>query len=130
GLAPSLNDRRRLPLPKSVLTLGACLVLVGLVAGSAYFWRTRGARTAVTGAGLHSIAVLPFKPLAANDRDESLEMGMADTLITRLSRIGQLTVRPTSAVRQYTKLEDEAVKAGRELKVDAVLDGSIQKSGD
>ena len=79
---------------------------------------------------IKSIAVLPFKPLVASERDESLEIGMADTLITRLSRIGQLTVRPTSAVRQYTKLEDEAAQAGRELRVDAVLDGSIQKSGD
>jgi len=81
-------------------------------------------------ASIKSIAVLPFKPLVASERDESLEIGMADTLITKLGRIGQLTVRPTSAVRQYTKLEDEAAKAGRELKVDAVLDGSIQRVGD
>ena len=38
-----------------------------------------------------------------------------DTLITRLSHVEQLTVRPTSAVRQYTRLEDEAAKAGREI---------------
>jgi TolB-like protein/Tfp pilus assembly protein PilF len=79
---------------------------------------------------IKSIAVLPFKPLVAAERDESLELGMADTLITRLSRIERLTVRPTNAVRQYTRLEDESIKAGRELKVDAILDGTIQKSGD
>ena len=81
-------------------------------------------------AQIKSIAVLPFKPLVSGEREESLEIGMADTLITRLSRISQLTVRPTSAVRQYTKLEDEATKAGQELMVDAVLDGTIQRSGD
>jgi TolB-like protein/Flp pilus assembly protein TadD len=74
--------------------------------------------------------VLPFKPLAANDRDESLEMGMADTLISRLSSIKDLKVSPFSAVRRYTRLEDEVDRAGHDLNVDAVLDGSIQKSGD
>ena len=74
--------------------------------------------------------MLPFKPLVASDRDESLEMGMADTLITRLSRIGQLAVRPTSAVRKYADLQQDAVAAGRELLVESVLDGSIQMQGD
>ncbi|HYJ85742.1 MAG TPA: tetratricopeptide repeat protein [Pyrinomonadaceae bacterium] len=92
--------------------------------------RSRPPDNRASPARIKSIAVLPFKPLVASERDESLELGMADTLITRLSLIGQLTVRPTSAVRQYTKLEDEAAKAGRELMVDAVLDGSIQKAGD
>jgi DNA-binding winged helix-turn-helix (wHTH) protein/TolB-like protein len=125
----SRSGARRFSIPRPDLVVVG-IVLIGLVAGSIYLWRTRESRSTVNGAGLHSIAVLPFKPLAANDRDESLELGMADTLITRLSHIGQLTVRPTSAVRQYTKLEDEAVKAGRELMVDAVLDGSIQRVGD
>ena len=55
---------------------------------------------------------------------------MADTLITRLSRIGQLAVRPTSAVRKYADLQQDAVAAGRELSVESVLDGSIQMQGD
>jgi len=126
---PSAAEARHFSIPKRGLMLIAGTVLIGLVAGSVYFWRTRQSRS-VNGPGLHSIAVLPFKPLAANDRDESLEMGMAETLITRLSQIGQLTARPTSAVRQYTKLEDEAVKAGQELKVlrrGYEVDGSIGK---
>src|SRR5262249_43175585 len=47
---------------------------------------------------IDSIAVLPFKPLVADARDEALEMGIADTLITRLSRLQKITVRPFSAV--------------------------------
>ncbi len=79
---------------------------------------------------IRSMAVLPFKPLVPSSRDESLEMGMADTLIHRLSNIRQLTVRPLSAVRQYARLEQDAVAAGREQKVDAVLDGNIQRAGE
>ena len=81
-------------------------------------------------AQIKSIAVLPFKPLVAESRDESLEMGMADTLIARLSNIRDINVRPVSSVRKYAGIEQDAVAAGREQKVDAVLDGQIQKSGE
>jgi len=76
------------------------------------------------------MAVLPFKPLVANDRDEYLEMGMVDVLITKLSNIRQLKVRSISSVRKYTDLQQDPVAAGRELQVEAVLDGSIQRVGD
>ena len=81
-------------------------------------------------APITSIAVLPFKPLVAESRDESLEMGMADTLIAKLSNIREINVRPVSSVRKYADLEQDAVAAGREQKVDAVLDGQIQRSGE
>jgi len=80
--------------------------------------------------GVRSIAVLPFRPIVAAQRDESLELGMADTLITRLSHIPQLVVRPTSAVRRYSALDQDPLAAGRELRVDSVLDGNIQRAGD
>ena len=77
-----------------------------------------------------SIAVLPFKPLNPEGRDEYLELGIADALITRLSDIGQIVVRPTSSVRRYSELDQDSATAGRELAVDSVLEGSIQKMGD
>lgn len=77
----------------------------------------------------HAIAVLPFKPLVAESSDPSLEMGMADTLIARLSRVREIVVRPLGAVRRYASLEQEPLRAGRELGVDSVLDGSIQQRG-
>ena len=43
---------------------------------------------------IKSIAVLPFKPLGTEGRDEALELGMADTLIARLSNIREIDVRP------------------------------------
>jgi TolB-like protein len=77
-----------------------------------------------------SIAVLPFKPLVAQSRNESLEIGMADTLITKLSNIKQLIVRPTSTIRKYTGLDQDALAAGRELGVDYVLEGNLQMEGE
>src|SRR4030095_16279813 len=79
---------------------------------------------------VRSIAVLPFKPLVVDNRDEPLEMGMCDALITRLSGLHQLIVRPTSAVVHYNKPGQDSLAAARELGVDALLDGFVQKSGD
>ncbi len=80
-------------------------------------------------APIRTIAVLPFKPLTADHRDEALEMGMADTLITHLSSSRATIVRPLSSVRKYTNLDQDALAAGRELGVESVLDGSIQSDG-
>ncbi|HET9787767.1 MAG TPA: winged helix-turn-helix domain-containing protein, partial [Pyrinomonadaceae bacterium] len=81
-------------------------------------------------ASAKTIAVLPFKPLVEKDRDEALELGMADALIIRLSNSGEIIVRPLSSVRRYGGLEQDAQKAGVELGVQSVLDGSIQRRGD
>ena len=77
-----------------------------------------------------SIAVLPFKPLVAQDRDEVLEMGMADTLITKLSSSQRLIVRSLNSVRKYDGLNQDPVAAGRELRVNTVLEGNVERSGD
>jgi len=79
---------------------------------------------------IKTIAVLPFKPLLAEKRDESLEMGIADTLIFRLNSIKGIEVRPIAAVRKYAGLDQDALAAGREQGVDAVVDGNIQIDGD
>ena len=95
-----------------------------------YIWYTSRPQPPSPSATTQSIAVLPFKPLVAGDRDEALELGVSDTLISGLSRLRQLTVRPISAVRRYTDLETDALAAGRELRVESVLDGNIQRAGD
>lgn len=111
-------------------------LIIGFAAAAAALlwiamWLLRPApATAVPVPGVRSVAVLPFRPLVAAHRDESLELGMADTLITRLSHIPGIVVSPTSAVRRYSKLDQDPLAAGRELRVDAVLDGSIQRSGE
>lgn len=79
---------------------------------------------------MKSIAVLPFNRIGNGERDETLEFGMADTLITRLSNLKRVIVRPTSAVSKYAGQKPDAIAVGRELQVDAVLEGSIQKSGE
>lgn len=79
-------------------------------------------------AAIKSLAVLPFKPLAADGRNEALELGMADNLISRLSS-SDLNVRPLNAVLRFNSLEQDPLAAGTQLESEAVLDGFIQTSG-
>jgi DNA-binding winged helix-turn-helix (wHTH) protein/TolB-like protein/tetratricopeptide (TPR) repeat protein len=76
-----------------------------------------------------SVAVLPFRHLGA-EGDEYLGLGIADSLITRLSNLLEIKVRPTSAVLKYGDGSKEAVEVGRELGVETVLEGSIRRSGE
>jgi DNA-binding winged helix-turn-helix (wHTH) protein/TolB-like protein/Tfp pilus assembly protein PilF len=109
--------------------LMALTVLSILALGSLGFYLWRG-NTKPADAPIKSIAVLPFKPLGAENRDEALEIGMADTLISRLGNNREIVVRPLSSVRKFGNLEQDALTAGRALDVESVLDGSVQRWGD
>lgn len=114
---------------RTSLLLTLALVLLVCTAFAVYFVRGRNAESRPT-LTIKSLAVLPFKPLNAAERDEALELGMADSLITRLSSIRELVVRPTNAVRSYTDLEGDPFEIGRRLEVESVLEGHIQRAGD
>lgn len=75
-----------------------------------------------------SLAVLPLRAFASED--DALGIGIADTLITRLGNIRELTVRPTSAVLRYAARDRDPVDAGRTLGVDSVLDAGIRRAGE
>ena len=80
------------------------------------------------------VAVLPFKLLHLSQGEgdtgaEYLGIGLADALITRLSNIRSITVRPTSSVLKFAAADTaDPLVAGRELDVDYVLDGRIVKA--
>ncbi len=103
------------------VALLAIVVVIGWLS-----WRPGGSG-AVT--GIETVAILPFKPVVAEASDPALELGMADTLITRLSRNTGIVVRPLSSVRKYSNLDQDSITAGLELGVDAVLDGSVHREG-
>ncbi|MCA1623474.1 MAG: tetratricopeptide repeat protein, partial [Acidobacteria bacterium] len=73
-----------------------------------------------------SIAVLPLKPLTAENHDSIYELGIADSLILKLSLAKGIIVRPLSATRQYTDVGQDPIAAGREQNVDYVLASNYQ----
>jgi serine/threonine protein kinase/tetratricopeptide (TPR) repeat protein len=83
--------------------------------------------------GEESIAVLPFRILSSpieNTGDEYLGIGLTDALITRLSNVQRLIVRPTSSVLRYRGAGIDAFVAGRDLSVNFIVDGSLSREGD
>jgi len=126
--APSIKPAK---LRKPALLTGAILVTTALVIG---FWASSHRHSQKMANVLTSpekrIAVLPFKPLVPENRDQVLEMGMADSLIAKLSNIREIVVRSLNSVRKYSGLDQDPLAAGRELEVNSVLEGNVQKSSD
>jgi DNA-binding winged helix-turn-helix (wHTH) protein/Tfp pilus assembly protein PilF len=71
-------------------------------------------------------AVLPFTLLNAPIDEHFRGVGMADTLITKLSGLKRLVVRPTSAVLRYADAKEDLLSVGQQLRVGSILDGTIQ----
>jgi DNA-binding winged helix-turn-helix (wHTH) protein/TolB-like protein/Flp pilus assembly protein TadD len=117
--------RRRLRL----YLLAAVALLLCAGAGLAY-WQWRKTRQRESALAVKSIAVLPFKPLDADSGNELLGLGMADAIIIRLSKFQRLPVLPTSTIIKYTGRDDDPLALGQALGVDAVLSGTVQRSGD
>ena len=122
--SPPAPHRRHRP-----LAWGVAGVLLLAVAGALFQWQA-GRNPSTPAQQALTVAVLPFLPLAEENREPALELGMADTLIARLAGIREIIVRPTPMVRRYGDIERDSLQAGRELGADAVVDGSIQRLGD
>jgi len=79
--------------------------------------------------GRKSIAVVPFQFRVPSPDDQFLSVALADAVANRLGSSPSLVVRPTSTVIKYSKGDTEWSQIARELDVDMVAEGSIQKMG-
>ena len=116
-----------------VITAASSLMVILALIGFGFYSARRAnlhSAPAATAVQVRSLAVLPFQPLAGNAPDQILESGMADALITKLGNIRQLTVRPTQSVLKYGGPAQDPLVAARELRVDALLVGGVQRAGD
>ena len=78
----------------------------------------------------HTLAVLPFMDISP-DRDQAyLCEGIVEELISSLSRVEGLRVTSRSAAARFRSRELDLRDIGRQLGVDAVLEGSVRKAGD
>ena len=90
--------------------------------------RTLSRATASGAASSKALAVLPFSAVGGTEDDKRLAFGMADALITRLSRIKEIAVRPTTSITRYVDATQSPGELGRELRADVVLCGSVRRS--
>jgi TolB-like protein/DNA-binding winged helix-turn-helix (wHTH) protein/Flp pilus assembly protein TadD len=128
GPDPSAGSR---PSPHRRRSFLGAVVTALILAGAAAAFLLRGPRQPPTPApAIRTLAVLPFNSLGAGGEEEFLGLGLADVLITKLGKTGRIGVRPTSAIQKYRSGGRDPLAIGRELNVDAVLDGRVQRSGE
>jgi TolB-like protein len=78
---------------------------------------------------IRSIAVLPLRNISKNADQEKFADGMTEALTTSLSQINALTVVPSTSALPYRGTTKSLRDIGRELSVDAIVQGSVQLSG-
>jgi len=122
SVAPGLAKRGRMR-----LILAAAVVFVAIVA--LIFWSLIPVRPHRSEHVGPTLAILPFKPLLPAERNESLELGMTESLIANLGQHSRHGISPLSSVRRFAALDQDTLTAGRALGVDDVLDGSLQRQG-
>lgn len=106
------------------------ILTIFLITGVYYFWKKNEVQISRPSSAkeVKAIAVLPFKNIESDKENQLLGIGMADAVITKLSHVKSIVVRQTKSVMRYADSTPEAIKVGREINVDAVLEGNIQKA--
>lgn len=125
------RSERRLPAapaaPPLRRTAIAVVLAVIVIAAAILAWRQSIATSPLLAPeSIRTLAILPFRHLNPTDADRYLSVGLADALITRFANLASLTITPTATSIAYGG--QSPIDAGRALGVDAVLDGSIQRS--
>jgi TolB-like protein/DNA-binding winged helix-turn-helix (wHTH) protein/tetratricopeptide (TPR) repeat protein len=92
-----------------------------------------GVRTRLAGKSgapqIHSLAVLPLQNLSADPAQEYFSDGMTDALITDLAQIGNVKVISRTSSMQYKQTKKSLPEIARELNVDGIIEGTVQRSG-
>lgn len=110
---------------KKLMFFGAAFLLIAIAAAAVYFFRTVKSPAGV--GEIKSVAVLPFRNIGAKTDEEYLGGGLSEVLVTRLSSIRTITVRQTGSAFKAPGETPEPQNVGRDLGVDAIIAGSVQK---
>jgi TolB-like protein/DNA-binding winged helix-turn-helix (wHTH) protein/Flp pilus assembly protein TadD len=130
SLAP-LPPRRRLLLRYGLAFM--TIASIALTLAIALDWshlRQRLSSRATSAPRIESLAVLPLHNLSHDPEQEYFSDGMTDELITDLAKFGGLRVTSHTSVEQYKDTKRPLAEIARELGVDAVVEGTVTRSGD
>ncbi len=122
---PNQNPKSKIRNLKSVWFAVPLILLIAY--GIYWFYPTAKPATVRE---IKTIAVLPFEDLSAEQTDKYLGAGLAEALANKFSGLKQIVVRPSRSVSKYAESRADVQTIGRELQVDAVIDGRIQRVGE
>jgi TolB-like protein/DNA-binding winged helix-turn-helix (wHTH) protein/Tfp pilus assembly protein PilF len=106
-----------------------CGLVVILIAAAAWSWFRWRAQSGPQVSQIHSIAVLPLVNLSGDPAQEYFADGMTDELITEMAQVGSLRVISRTSAMHYKATTKTTPEIAKELNVDAVLEGSVARSG-
>jgi serine/threonine-protein kinase len=115
--------------PRWLVPVVAATGLIAALGGGALLMKGKGAATDSTSAPIRRLAVLPLQNLSGDPSQDGLVDGLHDALITELTQRSGLTVISRTSVMRYRRTEKSLVDIARELNADAILEGSVQRSG-
>jgi TolB-like protein/DNA-binding winged helix-turn-helix (wHTH) protein len=125
--AETRPSRRKMQLGIA-LGLGTALLGAVLSVTPANLWQRLLGKGTVP--QIRSLAVLPLQNLSADTAQEYFSDGMTDALITDLAQIGSLKVISRTSSMQYKQTKKSLPEIARELNVDGIIEGTVQRSGD
>lgn len=114
-----------MPSRRLILMAFAGILLIAAFAYGLFFRKGSTPETEIK-----SIAVLPLENLSGDPQQDYFADGMTESLIADLGRIGAFRVISMPSVLQYKNTRKSVTEIGRELNVDAVLKGSVERTGD
>lgn len=115
---------------KTWLTISITAVIVITLSSWFFLGRSGRSNTNVADTPPNSIAVLPFTYINAPDSTDYFSLGMTEEILTKLARAGGLSVTSRTSVMQYQNSSLSLKEIAGELGVAAVVEGSINRSGD
>jgi TolB-like protein len=120
---------------KPLFAAAAGVAMIALVSVGIWFAWHRGGQTSTSASAAasvpeKSVAILPFRPVSSQNRDEVLENGMADTLIAKLGTVAEIIIPSLSSAQKYTEQEHDPLAVARLLHVRSVLEGTLQRVAD
>ena len=124
GIGLAVAPQRRL-LPTRWIIVALALVL-SLAIFSVWLFRSQAPAPTV----IRSIAVLPLENLSGDAAQNYFADGMTDELITDLAQISALRVISRTSVMVYKGARKPLPQIAHELNVDAVVEGTVLRSGD
>jgi TolB-like protein/DNA-binding winged helix-turn-helix (wHTH) protein len=115
------------PLPAKVAAGAGILVVVAFA-----IWISvgRSLHAPASAASIHSLAVLPLENLTGDPAQDYFADGMTDELITDLGQIGSLRVISRTSIMLFKGVHKPLPQIARELNVDAVVEGTVMRSGE
>jgi TolB-like protein/tetratricopeptide (TPR) repeat protein len=127
--APAVTPEVRAPISART-AIALAILLVALTAISIWVVRARKQRAVGPAVAIQSLAVLPLANFSGSPDQDYLSDGMTEALIARLAAIHGLRVISRTSAMQFKSTRKSLPAIGKELNVDAVIEGSVLRVGD